>query len=191
MADKRSDRFLKAVAPVVLGASLVPGAAGLAQPTAPVSPVVVPGRTTPVQVSPTVPEKLRLMRQAQINNAARAIKGIHQGADGYSDFFVDDGRNPWHEAFSDVISGGSLRPVDRAISSKYLQRSAGSRAAFLKSTGGKAADGYSDFFVDDGCNPWHEAFSDTISGRDLRADSKARMQAIRKLSVISAYERIR
>jgi hypothetical protein len=178
-----------AVAGLTLAAAIVSIQAEAAPSDTVVSP---PAKLTQQQMSPTIKNKILILRQAQIDNAAKVIKGLGQGSAGYSDFFVDDGKNPWHEAFTDRVTSGRITVLDpsQAIPSQLLNSSSQSRLAFLKTFNNRADAGYSDFFVDDGKNPWHEAFADRATVDSLRTQESLRASAVSKLKVIQAFKKI-
>jgi hypothetical protein len=118
--------------------------------------------------------------QQQVLNAANTV--LKQ--DGYSDFFVESpGGGSWHEAFTDVIGGG------RAPVAFTPGRLASLDAVHV------TADGYSDFFVENG-GSWHEAFTDVVGGdptdrNQLLTNPAARARAVGTLQVVQAYARLK
>jgi hypothetical protein len=102
--------------------------------------------------------------------------------DGYSDFFVEGSGPPWHEAFSDVVTGkAAVKPSAERMAYVQEQR-----------RGVRAADGgYSDFFVEGSGPPWHEAFTDVVTRMDPAENVQSRVHQLRSLNVTQAFERLR
>lgn len=106
-----------------------------------------------------------------------AAKSITE-PDSYSDFFVEGSGDPWHEAFSDVITGNDIKTQFSSSRMRYIDR--------------LANDDYCDFFVEntpDG--PWHEKCEDMRAVELLRNNTlKNRMKALQTVNVIKAFSKI-
>lgn len=112
------------------------------------------------------------------NQEIAAARAIASG-DTYSDFFVEGGGEPWHEAFEDVVTGARFRKDFTPARMAHVDR--------LHAMEG---DDYSDFFVEGGGEPWHEAFEDVITA-DKLMNPRLRARALSTLKVTQAYAKIR
>jgi hypothetical protein len=126
---------------------------------------------------------LTALRRAELMGA----RGVFRADDGddYPDFSVEGSGPPWHEAFTDVITGDVLRTE--------AQFSA-DRMAFVDRIRAAADDGYDDFFVENGGDgkPWHEAFADAGSDRErLVSDPRPRAAALASVNVVRSYLQLR
>ena len=125
-----------------------------------------------------IPESAFTRLMALRRQEVIAAKAMADG-DGYSDFFVEGGGGSWHEAFEDVITGIKVQREYSDMRMAFVDRARVSD------------DGYSDFFVEGGGDPWHEAFGDSMSSdKLLGSDPFTRVQALGKLNVMDAFNRI-
>jgi len=136
-----------------------------------------------LKIPPNAFSRLLQLKEIEVAAARRIL-----AQDCYSDFFVEGSGPPWHEAFTDIISGKLFSTPKELLKLATGKTRMDYVAKFKKTT---ASADYCDFFVENNSDgqPWHEKCPADKFQKNYTLDERANM--LRQSNVLGAYARLR